>query len=523
MFVPHRHDAPRWSARTALALLALLAAGCSTAVPFDYPKTESVAIPPSDTTRLGSWVAEWSAENEGKSGFYMLDDPKDALGARIRLIEEADESIDAQYFVVTGDRAGALFSGELLRAADRGVRVRFLIDDLFTSMTGGIDRELSLLNAHPNIEVRLFNPLSRKGKQQLNFVVDFERANRRMHNKSFTVDNAFTIVGGRNIGEEYFRISSDIEFADLELLGFGPVAVEVSETFDLFWNNELAVPMEAFGIPTDSAAVAQFRREVDRKADEALEGIYGESVNTPFLKEIVAGRAQPIVATVNVVTDRPEKLQTAINKEQLTELGAELERIIEAAEDEVIIITPYFVPQRAGVEFFQKIQAKGVRVVIVTNSLASTNHVAVHSGYAPYRKELLKSGIELYEVKVDSAADPTLVDVPSDSLTLHTKAAVVDRETLFVGSLNLDPRSIDINSEMGLFLYAPEAARDFAEDLEADLPPFTYRVVLDERNRVTWHYEGGDEVEIKTTEPDADGWRAVKADWFRVLPLEDQL
>ena len=180
-------------------------------------------------------------------------------------------------------------------------------------------------------------------------------------------------------------------------------------------------------------------------------------------------------------------------------------------------------PGRDGVEFLQTIRAKGVRVAVVTNSLASTNHVAVHSGYAPYRKDLLKGGVELYEVKVDSAADRALSGARSDVLTLHTKAVVVDREILFVGSLNLDPRSFDVNSEMGLFLHSPEAASDFAEQLDADLPPHTYRVVLDDRNRVTWHYEGGNQVEIKTTEPDVDGWRAVPADLFRLLPLEDQL
>ncbi len=503
----------------AIVLVTLVAAGC-TSVPFDRPKSESYAVAPSDSTRLGKGVAEWQAAHPGQSGFYPLEFGMDALGARLRLIERADRGIDAQYFLIKGDLAGSLFTGKLLRAADRGVRVRFLIDDVFTT---GLDPDLSLLNSHPNIEVRLFNPVSRKGFQKLNFLVDFRRANRRMHNKSFTVDNVVTIVGGRNIADEYFQVNADVEFADYELLGFGPVAPMVSETFDLFWNSGRAVPMDAFGRKVSEADLDEIRREMAREIEEATDGIYATAVNSRFLDDIIQGRIEPFVAPVTVVTDHPEKVENPVGEEHQV-LVSELSRLVEEAEKEVLIVTPYFVPRKRGVEFFRGIRAKGVRVVVITNSLASTNHVAVHSGYAPYRRALLESGVELHEGKVDSLAiRGDVVPGNPERLTLHTKAIVVDREVLFVGSLNVDPRSIEINTEMGLFLHSAEVASGFAGQIDADLPPYTYRVVLDEDDRIEWRYEGEGEVVTYNREPDTGFWRRFKARFYRLLPIENQL
>ncbi len=497
----------------------LLSAGCAS-VPFDHPKFESHAVAPSDTSRLGRWVAEWSESHPSKSGFYPLDYGLDALGARLRLIEQADHGIDAQYFLIKGDLAGSLFAGKLLRAADRGVRVRFLIDDVFTT---GLDPELSLLNSHPNIEVRLFNPLSRRGVRYVNFLLDFKRANRRMHNKSFTVDNVVTIVGGRNIADEYFQIAADVEFADFELLGFGPVATMVSETFDLFWNSARAVPIEAFGRKVNEADLEEFRQEMVREIELAEDGVYAKAVNSRFIDDVIHERIEPLAATVTVVTDRPEKLKNPVGDDYQA-LASELRRVIEEAQTEVFILTPYFVPGKEGVEIFKEIRSKGVRVVVVTNSLASTNHVVVHSGYAPYRKALLEAGVELYEVKVDSlAAQGNAVPGTPERLTLHTKAIIVDRKVLFVGSLNLDPRSIDINTEMGLFLESTEIASQFAEQVESDLAPFTYRVVLADNGSIEWHYEGEGEVSIETIEPQAGFWRGFAAGFYRLLPIEDQL
>ena len=222
-----------------VALLGLATACVS--VPFGYPKSTSSAVQPSASTRLGELTAESLEANPGESGFYALENGLDALGARLALMEQADRTIDAQYFLIKGDLAGSLFADQLLRSADRGVRVRFLVDEIFTT---GLDFELSLLNAHPNIEVRLYNPIARSGSSSLNFLGHFKQANRRMHNKSFTVDNQITIVGGRNIADEYFELKEGGEFLDFDVIAIGPVAADVAETFDAFWNHSRSVPLE---------------------------------------------------------------------------------------------------------------------------------------------------------------------------------------------------------------------------------------------------------------------------------------
>ena len=507
------------AARTVFALFALFAAGCSTSVPFDHPKVASTTIPMGDTT-LARNATMRLPDDDGSSGFYLLADGTDALGARLRLIEQAEQSIDAQYFYLKADLAGSLFAAKLFNAADRGVRIRLLIDDIIAF--NDTDMQMALLDRHPNIEVRLFNPIPRGGLIGLNFVASFQRANRRMHNKTFTVDNAITIVGGRNIGDAYFRISEG-EFIDLDLLGFGPVAAEVSDTFDLFWNDDLAVPMEAFGVDPDEAAYAAARDRLEALLETEQSGVYGEAVNTRFLVDLMEDRIEATFASYKVVSDSPEKLQDR-NEAERDAMAVEFTGVLDEAREEVIILTPYLVPGREGLAFLSGLVENGVRVTIITNSLASTDHIAVHSGYVTYRKRLLEAGVELRELKADSLAIAEAGSSKSDNrIALHTKAVVVDREILFVGSLNLDPRSFDINSEMGIFVYAPNGAARFAEELESVLPIFTYRLALDEAGDVVWTYEGGSKVVTNTSEPDAGIWRAVASDFLGIFPLEDQL
>ena len=328
--------------------------GCATA-PFDYPRESSTAISPETATELRREVREWHEENPGPSGFYPLVAGKDAFGARLRLIELAEKSIDAQYFLMKGDTAGQVFAGSLLAAADRGVRVRFLLDDVFTTVE---DEELELLDAHPNIEVRLYNPISRRGIGLLNYLGDFKRANRRMHNKSFTVDNQITIVGGRNIADEYFELRPEGEFLDLDVVGLGPVAHEVSRVFDRFWNNERSLPMKALVSRFDEEDLARARAEIDEVTRTVGEGVYKDATNTVLVHEIFAEQRQLYSAPTIVVTDEPEKLTTDISEKEMI-LVKKLQDRVAAAENEVIVFTPYFVPGKVGVEFWRSVASKG--------------------------------------------------------------------------------------------------------------------------------------------------------------------
>ena len=499
-------------------VLALFVAGCATA-PLDFPKSHSEAIVDTGDTYAGIEVAEWSSMHPGKSGFYPLIKGLDALGARLAMIDRAERSIDAQYFLMKTDSAGRLFVGKLLEAADRGVRVRLLLDDIFTEVE---DDAFIVLNQHPNIELRLFNPIGRGGFYYANYLGNFKLANRRMHNKSFTVDNKISIVGGRNIADEYFELLTDAEFVDFDMLAIGPVAAEISTTFDRFWNHKLSVPMEAFETDKKLPDLETARANVDKTTTDASRSIYGRALDSPLLSDIVENRVELFPADSRVITDDPEKLLNKVSADQQVLVTA-LAGVVDEAKTEVLVITPYFIPGKNGVEFWRSITKKGTRVVIVTNSLATNNHTPVHSAYARYRHDMIDAGVELYEVRVD-ASKGAGVDGESgyDSLTLHTKAVFIDRQYSFVGSLNLDPRSIDINTEFGVFIDNVDLAGAIAERIFLRLPSFAYRVTENKQGKLRWTslIDGQDVVEKR--EPQTSGWLRFKAFLFRIFP-EGQL
>ena len=499
-------------------LFALLVTGCATA-PLDFPKQESEAVVNTADTYLGREVAEWTAGHPDKSGFYPLLGGLDALGARLTLIDRAERAIDAQYFLMKPDSAGRLFARKLLEAADRGVRVRLLLDDIFTTVK---DDAFEVMNQHPNIEIRLFNPIGRDGVYHLNFLGDFKLANRRMHNKSFTVDNQVSIVGGRNIADEYFELLTDAEFVDFDMLAVGPVAAEISITFDRFWNHKLSVPMEAFGKNEKLPNLETARASIDQAADDASKSIYGRALNSTLMQQISEDSVELYPAQSRVITDDPDKLLTKVSDEQKVLVTA-LAKIIGEAKSEVVIITPYFIPGKRGVEYWREITAKGVRVMVVTNSLATNNHVPVHGAYSRYRHDLIDAGVELYEVRVDASKQPADdTKTAYDTVTLHTKGAILDRRYTFVGSLNLDPRSIDINTEFGVFIENTDLAGQLAENFLESLPSFAYRVTENEKGKLRWTSVIDGETVVEKNEPQSSRWRRFKAFLSRVIP-EGQL
>ena len=505
--------------RTLLITLLLVVSGCAS-VPFDYPKTASHSPPPGPNTVTGEAALRWQADHGSVNGFVGLPEGIDALGVRLRMMQLAEKSIDAQYFILKNDRAGALFAGKMLLAADRGVKVRLLLDDVFTT---GIDRQLSLLNSHPNIEVRLFNPLSRRSLKYWSYLLDFSRANRRMHNKSFTVDNSMTIVGGRNIGEEYFELKQDVMFDDYEVFAIGAVVGDVSAGFDQFWNSELAVPVEAFGIKVDPGELNDWREYMRVKTHESATGVYAQALDSKMLRNIRDGRLRPALAEATMVTDSPDKLLNPVGDKNGAALRNDIGERFRDAKHEILIITPYFIPQEAGTKLIEQLLAKGVRVVIVTNSLASTNHVAVHSGYARYRKRLIRAGAEIHEIRAEFSGDETGWGHSPELVTLHSKSTVIDRKTIFVGSLNFDPRSILINTEMGLFIESSDLGAVFTVKLFQSLPRTTYRVDLDEHDQLRWTYQYDGQQEILHKEPQAAWSRRFMAGFYGILPIEGQL
>ncbi len=500
-----------------MLVVAGLLAGCAT-VSFDQPKSYSIAITNAGNTTIGKAVADWSALHEGLSGFYPLSKGMDALGVRLRLAERAQKSIDLQYFLMKNDTAGAVMVNALLKSADRGVRVRFLLDDIFTTVP---DRTFLLMDQHPNIEIRIFNPLSRRGIWAFNYIGDFSQANRRMHNKSFTVDNAISVVGGRNIADEYFQLKKDSVFVDFDVLALGPIAADISKSFDQYWNHSRAVPVEQFITAKKNEDLQTVRANVAAKLDDIYETVYRKALNSQLLQDLIADRQPLFVGPARVLADNPDKLINKIDEAHM-QLAKDLRGVVRRAETEIIFISPYYVPGDRGVQLIRDLVAKGVRVVILTNSLASNNHVPVHSAYARYRRDVVKAGAELYEMRANAARELEGDEKGPEVLTLHTKAFLIDRRYLFVGSLNLDPRSIEINAEMGLLIDCEPMVRTFTRRAEERLSAVTYRVLVNDKGKLEWHTRIDKQEVIETKEPLTGWWLRFKA-WFMKIAPESQL
>ena len=498
-------------------LMSFLSACASTN--FNVEQETGFSIPASAETMLGKISLEWRLSHpDSESFFFPLAHGSDAFGARLRLIDAAEESIDLQYFLMKDDIVGAMMSAELLEAADRGVRVRFLLDDIFTTIK---DVDLFILDEHENIEVRLFNPIARRGIKYLNYLWNFSRTNRRMHNKSFTVDGSFTIVGGRNLAAEYFSLNDDTEFFDLDVLALGPVVDEVAASFDSFWNFSKALNIQHLSGKPSRDKMARARQNIDSVMSSTGAAIYLDAINSKILVQLINGETEAIVAKAKLMAENPVKLKLSVNDDS-ERLINELGEFMLNARHEVLIISPYFIPTSNGMDFIQSIRDKGVRFKLVTNSLASTNQVAVHGAYERYREGLLAMGVEIYEARPDAFQAMAQNSGTQLRTTMHTKLLIIDQRYVFIGSLNMDPRSLVINTEMGIMIDSPNLAEVLLADMRDTFAEVVYRLVLNEEGKLRWHArEDGEAVEF-TREPQTSWWRRLSANIFKILP-EGQL
>lgn len=497
--------------------------GCAS-IDFDYPRQESMVLTDTADTYLGRKASEIvSSKPEGQSGFHPLEDGIDALAARLLLASRAERSIDLQYYLIKNDITGGALIDALLQAADRGVRVRLLLDDIFTT---GYDAGMAGLDSHPNFSIRIFNPFVRGfGGRVRSGATDFGRINRRMHNKAFTVDNQITIVGGRNIADEYFGAREDAKFGDLDVVGVGPVVPDVSEMFDAYWNHETALPVPAFAeIPDDPAAeLERLRSELEDRRSRILNTKYADAVRQQVLDFVETDNDIFDWAPYTLVYDSPDKGVRKRAKEAAS-ITTPLIESLQSAEHEVVIVSPYFVPLKTGVEAFSEVQRRGVDVTIITNSLAANNQSSVHGGYAPSRKPLLRNGVKIYEVRPDAdVAGSESFAASGAKATLHTKAYLVDQKEIFIGSFNFDPRSANINTESGVIIRSKKLADDFRKRVNGALATQTYEVFLNENGKLRWRgYEDGQEV-IYKKEPQTSWGQRFKAGFMRILPIRGQL
>ena len=365
-----------------VAILALfLIGGCAT-LPKDFDRPESYAYTDTDDTSFGKAHRDEMLAHPGQSGFLLLASGLDAFVARALLAHGAERSIDAQYYLYHDDLTGRLFTDQLLKAADRGVRVRLLVDDMDLA---GRDLGAAILDSHPHMEVRIFNPFSRKTSRISQFVTRLGSVTRRMHNKTFTVDNQATILGGRNIGNEYFEADPDLEFSDLDVLAIGPVADEVSTSFDEYWNHELAYPATVLkGREPTTQEIEEWRKLLDEFVAQQADSEYMQALrNSDLAKNIRKDTVHFSWGKADVIYDQPEKLLHDFGETQY-HLSPQLRPYLEAIKEELIIFSPYFVPGKEGTAFLSELSQRGVRVRIFTNSLSSNDVGIVHSGYSKY-------------------------------------------------------------------------------------------------------------------------------------------
>lgn len=487
----------------------------------------SQALPPAEAaaTALGKAVAAQAAAHPpGTSGIHPLADGTDAFAARMLLAAAAERTLDVQSYIWRDDTTGRLVLQALREAADRGVRVRLLLDD---NGIAGLDPLLAALDAHPQIEVRLFNPFPVRWFKPLGFVTDFSRANRRMHNKSFSADAQATIIGGRNIGDEYFdALVEGLVFADLDVLAFGPAARDIAADFDRYWDSASAYPVAMVLEPgAPDALVPLDRIRADVAADPQKRRYLRSVKGSDFATDLQAGRLNLEWAKVQTLSDDPAKGLGPVARSDL--MASELGRILRKPQRDVELVSAYFVPGEEGTAAFAALAREGVRVRILTNALEATDVAAVHSGYARRREPLLAAGVELFEMRRHGATPADGADggsgpgaFGSSASSLHAKTFSVDRKRVFIGSFNFDPRSANLNTELGFVIDSPALASSIEDAFTQRIPEQSYQVKLDDQGRLYWLEPTPDGPVRHDTEPGTSWLTRTGVRLMSLLPIE---
>ena len=470
-------------------------------------------------TRLERWITRDVEANGGRSAFRLLPNGLDAFVARAVLIDVAERTLDLQYYIFHRDKTGSLITDRVVAAADRGVQVRVLLDDWGT--LDKKDESVADLDAHPNIAVRLFNPYThRSGLHRLGeLLTDFKRVNRRMHNKLFIADGIAAVLGGRNIGDEYFS-ASELDFQDVDVLAAGPIATQATASFESYWNSPYAIPITRLGkFAPDPATFAAKRQQVRERCELLHESEYVQALaGSSLAQELRADELRVHWAEARVIADPPEKLRQPAGTRSDGYLGAQLSPLAGAARSDLLVVSPYFVPGNEGVELLAGREHAGVNVRVLTNSLAATDVWLVHAGYIKYRRPLLREGVRLFELRPEAAgatgARASKAIFGSSRASLHGKTFVFDRTSVFIGSLNIDPRSLEQNTEVGVLVDSPELAAEVAALFDRwSSPELAYEVTPGGNGGLRW--TGG-----FTDEPGAGFWRRLGVKFFSHLPID---
>jgi putative cardiolipin synthase len=456
------------------------------------------------------------------SAFRLLPSGIEAFVARAVLIETAQRTLDLQYYIFNRDKTGSLITDRLIAAADRGVQIRVLLDDWGT--LDKHDESVADLDAHPNIAVRLFNPYTHRSRfrRLLELLTDFSRVNRRMHNKLFIADGSATIIGGRNIGDEYFS-AGELDFQDVDVLATGAIARESSASFETYWNSRFAIPITQLGtFAPDPTTFPAKRLDLRQRCDLLHDSDYVRGLaDSSLAQELRAGALRVHWAEARVIADPPEKLAVPAGTENDGFLGAQLSSHASATRSDLLIVSPYFVPGKRGVRYLGGRERDGVEVRVLTNSLAATDVWLVHAGYMKYRRPLLREGVQLFELRPEAAgakrARSAKAFPGASRASLHGKTMVFDRRSVFIGSMNLDPRSLQQNTEVGVLVSSPDLSQEVAALFDRwSSQELAYEVTRGANGGLRW--TGG-----FTDEPRAGFWRRLAVKLCSHLPIDSLL
>ncbi len=501
-------------------------------------KPPTYALKHPEQTRLGKRFEQEAQSHFGESGFRIIQAGMDGFLMRMQMIAAAERTLDLQYFIFHGDKTGKLLTETVLKAADRGVKVRVLIDD---GETEPGDEQIAALSAHPGIEIRVFNPFTYRGHVKLfkstEFLFNASRLDYRMHNKLLVVDNAIALVGGRNIGDQYFQVDPDSQFADDDVFAVGLIVQKLSGTFDEFWNFNLSTPVELLSDeqPSPGALNAQRQRlkEAHRELEtEGLEFVKRLASDKPF--QDILNRHLPVVwAQARLIYDSPDK-KAVVNG---TLSGRLMQpAIIEAANEvqsELLMVSPYLIPDEESMQLFKNLHQRKTDIRILTNSMESAEMSMAQSGYMHYRIPLLENGVDLYEIRSQlgnsKGSGQSAAISRFGNYGLHAKLYVFDRKKLFIGSMNFDQRSKHLNTEIGLIIHSPELAQQVANRFQAMVQPANaYKLSLHFNTGsgepdLVWQTQEGGKTVVYDTEPSRNDWQSFKINVLSALPVDDEL
>ena len=514
-------------ARAFSLLIMIFLAGCATTEK-QVLRTPSMALEHPELTSAHQFIQSDLEEHPGKSGFVLLNSGERAFTARNAMTQIAEKTLDVQYYIWDSDITGSILINQLIKAANRGVHVRLLIDDV---QSGGRDFGLAKLDAINNFEVRLFNPFENRNFRVFEFIANMSELNHRMHNKAFIMDNTFAIIGGRNIGNQYFGVSSEMNFRDLDILATGPIVKDISKSFDLFWNSEWSIPIQAISKKQPSPKdVKKGLQNLQKYIDSHKEFPYPiHRTREEIYQRMNATKDRLIWADAEILYDDPTKKIDSNTGYQ--GILPHLKKIVEDTQDEILIESAYYIAGPNGAKRALELHKKGLKIRILTNSMATNDVAAAFVFYEKYREGLIESGVELHELRPDLNSQRKVWSLLANksSASLHTKVIVFDRSKTFIGSFNLDPRSVDLNTEVGLLIDSPELAEQVIAYMDIGTKPSeSYRLELekddkDDEGKLVWVSEQDGKEIREYSDPKSGFWRPVTAWFISLFPIEDQM